>query len=259
VSTSTLSRQVLRPSETADSLAADSRRTRTLQTALVALVIVVGAGFAIVSVVDRDAYARLIAEDGPAEYASAALWLAAAATAGATLVVLARRRRTATPLTWLVYGLGILFFVASGGEEISWGQRLIGYGGPDRLVEINKQGETNLHNIGSISLYANAFLLLTLVAFLLVPFAVRRNARLRGLIARHDLPLVPPAATRVFLVVVAVWVFVGLRFGTLGFSPFSAWGHYTQLDDELFELGAAYAFFAWSCLDLSRRLSASSP
>lgn len=37
------------------------------------------------------------------------------------------------------------FFVA--GEEISWGQRIFGWGTPEALDEINHQGETNVHNI----------------------------------------------------------------------------------------------------------------
>ena len=37
------------------------------------------------------------------------------------------------------------FFVA--GEEISWGQRVFGWGTPEALDAINHQGETNVHNI----------------------------------------------------------------------------------------------------------------
>jgi len=37
------------------------------------------------------------------------------------------------------------FFVA--GEEISWGQRIFGWGTPEALDAINHQGETNVHNI----------------------------------------------------------------------------------------------------------------
>jgi hypothetical protein len=44
----------------------------------------------------------------------------------------------------LLLALGA-FFVA--GEEISWGQRIFGWGTPATLDEINHQGETNIHNI----------------------------------------------------------------------------------------------------------------
>ena len=45
---------------------------------------------------------------------------------------------------WLViFGLGCVYFL---GEEISWGQHLFGWATPDSWMEINNQGETNLHN-----------------------------------------------------------------------------------------------------------------
>jgi hypothetical protein len=47
---------------------------------------------------------------------------------------------------WLYLLLAVgAFFVA--GEEISWGQRVFGWGTPEALDEINHQGETNVHNI----------------------------------------------------------------------------------------------------------------
>ena len=40
-----------------------------------------------------------------------------------------------------------LAFAWAAGEEISWGQHLLGLETPDWLIEINDQNETNLHNI----------------------------------------------------------------------------------------------------------------
>lgn len=51
--------------------------------------------------------------------------------------------------TWarvFLLGLGV-FFVICAGEEISWGQRIIGFDTPESLVEINTQDEFNVHNI----------------------------------------------------------------------------------------------------------------
>lgn len=42
--------------------------------------------------------------------------------------------------------LGLLFFFGSG-EEISWGQRLLNIETPEKLKEINAQGEITLHNL----------------------------------------------------------------------------------------------------------------
>jgi hypothetical protein len=48
-----------------------------------------------------------------------------------------------------------IFFVA--GEEVAWGQRLLGWETPEKLKAINYQNETTLHNIGpahQLSIYA---------------------------------------------------------------------------------------------------------
>jgi hypothetical protein len=47
----------------------------------------------------------------------------------------------------LVYlGLAALFFFGAG-EEISWGQRILGFQTPESLSEVNRQEEFNLHNL----------------------------------------------------------------------------------------------------------------
>ena len=49
----------------------------------------------------------------------------------------------------LVYlGLAALFFFGAG-EEISWGQRILGFGTPQSLSQVNRQQEFNLHNLRS--------------------------------------------------------------------------------------------------------------
>ncbi|PHR59826.1 MAG: hypothetical protein COA47_08545 [Robiginitomaculum sp.] len=52
----------------------------------------------------------------------------------------------------LFLGLALVsFFVA--GEELSWGQWVFYWGTPDILTEINRQQETNLHNIANPRVY----------------------------------------------------------------------------------------------------------
>ena len=46
----------------------------------------------------------------------------------------------------MVLAWALLMFVFMG-EEISWGQRILGFGTPEVLMEINHQQEFNLHNI----------------------------------------------------------------------------------------------------------------
>ncbi len=192
------------------------------------------------------AYERLIQEDGVVEQATALSFLAGAL---ATFVGFFRVR-THARVAKTVYALMTLFLIVCMGEEISWGQRIFGFASPEGLAALNKQGEANLHDIGSISVFENAFFLLTLVVFLLVPYLLRRTPGLRVWLHHHDLPRVHPRLARLFLVGLVTWVVIGSRFGTLGFHPFSLWGYYTQLDDEIFEFVAAFCFFAFALLDL---------
>jgi hypothetical protein len=49
----------------------------------------------------------------------------------------------------LVYlGLAVLFLFGAG-EEISWGQRILGFQTPESLSEVNRQEEFNLHNLSA--------------------------------------------------------------------------------------------------------------
>jgi hypothetical protein len=47
---------------------------------------------------------------------------------------------------WVYLGLAALFFFGAG-EEISWGQRILGFQTPASLTEVNKQEEFNFHNL----------------------------------------------------------------------------------------------------------------
>jgi hypothetical protein len=60
--------------------------------------------------------------------------------------------------------LGLFFFVCAG-EEISWGQRIFGFGTPHEIKAVNEQHEFNLHNLklqhvsplGLVSLFMKVF------------------------------------------------------------------------------------------------------
>ena len=82
-------------------------------------------------------------EDTPAE------WLQFLGYAGAflsCLVVLWRRRGNGLNVQWFFWLILALFCFYVAGEEISWTERLTGFG-IDSIRQINAQGETNLHNI----------------------------------------------------------------------------------------------------------------
>jgi hypothetical protein len=76
-------------------------------------------------------------EDGFFEYLTAILFL------GASIFMLLAAIKNRN---WWFIGLFLLLFVGAG-EEISWGQRLLGIDTPDNLKKMNVQGEITLHNL----------------------------------------------------------------------------------------------------------------
>jgi len=60
---------------------------------------------------------------------------------------LIRTGQHAVGVLYMVLALGAFF---AAGEEISWGQRIFGWGTPEELDAINHQGETNVHNIRTV-------------------------------------------------------------------------------------------------------------
>lgn len=149
---------------------------------------------------DVEIVATLIKEDGAVEWAGAfGLFV------GAMLYFLAfRERRRATdwnvPIkTWALLGFAVLFFVA-GGEEISWGQRVLGLATPEQLADLNVQRETNLHNLDALDdlvEFTRLFELLCAGLFVIVPVIVALHdpTRLR---LRPLLPLMPLSLAVVF-------------------------------------------------------------
>ena len=93
---------------------------------------------------DPDLYHQVVQEDGPVEWMT--FW--AFALAGIlSLVTLAREAWLAQPLRAIYLALFTLGALAVAMEEISWGQRLIGYQPPERFLAENFQQELNLHNL----------------------------------------------------------------------------------------------------------------
>ena len=90
---------------------------------------------------DPAAFHAFAQEDRPLEWASALLLLFAAGLIG-TRALSARDRLS----NFLGAGIGLALLVI-GMEEISWGQRLLGFATPEGLAEMNWQSEFNLHNV----------------------------------------------------------------------------------------------------------------
>ena len=85
-------------------------------------------------------------EDGVSEWWSVATYLAAALIAGVAARLL--HGLGYRNLVWTQLFLAALFLLGAM-EEVSWGQRLFGWGTPAILREVNVQRETTIHNLGS--------------------------------------------------------------------------------------------------------------
>jgi hypothetical protein len=95
-----------------------------------------------------DTYSRAVQEDQALEWAT--FW-AFAMAAAFYLVTAVRLRRAGLGVPWFTTGLA-LFCVFVAMEEISWGQRVLGYRPPDYFLEQNFQQELNVHNVFSTGL-----------------------------------------------------------------------------------------------------------
>ena len=141
----------------------------------------------VVSVIHRSfpvTYAYLVVEDGWIEQASFLCWF--------TIPFLLGWRAPAGRR------LGIIAFAIVGFvfamEEISWGQRLLGFQTPAAISAINDQDELNLHNIkifyGATNLW-KAMALGILGWTFLLPAMFRLFPKLRMLAVRLGVPMVP--------------------------------------------------------------------
>ena len=123
-------------------------RLSASQAVAIALIPVLLALSGVVAFPFRGLYAVLANEDGVVEWAQVGvlLVLIVAYAILARRLWQADRRGLAT-----FYALCSLAAVFIAGEEISWGQRILGFATPAELDAINAQGETNLHNIGLVT------------------------------------------------------------------------------------------------------------
>lgn len=106
-----------------------------------------------------------------------------------------RLRKQAKPLFLFMTCLFGLAFLFGAGEEISWGQRLIGIESPEFFQQYNAQGETNLHNtiindtkINKLVFGKGIGILLFLYLAVLIPL-YRKKPGIKRLVDRFAIPV----------------------------------------------------------------------
>ncbi len=102
--------------------------------------------FSFVMIVDAPLFQSLHREDGPVEYFGFLFLFLTSVTLLRTFYQQREKTRMSTIALLLLFGAGVVFLFAAG-EEISWGQRILGFKTPESLEQINDQNEFNLHNI----------------------------------------------------------------------------------------------------------------
>jgi hypothetical protein len=138
----------------------------------------------------RPAFGVLANEDGIAEWGQWFFLVGLVVIYARLAIALWQQKQR--PLA-LLYALAMVAVIFTAGEEISWGQRIFGWMTPGALEDINNQGETNIHNIGSILKIFN--LVIMIVAFVAALLPIVRwtswRARARSI---AGYALIPPAA-----------------------------------------------------------------
>jgi hypothetical protein len=91
-----------------------------------------------------------------------------------------------------------LVFLFGGGEEVSWGQRLLGLETPEALREMNVQGELTLHNLAwgdshiAHTIFGTGLAAITLLYLCVLPFLYRRVAWIARLTDAFTVPAPSP-------------------------------------------------------------------
>ena len=146
------------------------------------------AAFVALTIAYRPLYAALIEEDGIIESVQIGA-LVGLAIVGAAIAhrLLTRRRMVLGSLYFLAAAAAVFIF----GEEISWGQRILGWATPAELAVLNQQGETNIHNIGHTLRALNLVMMSVAFVAATLPMVWRLWARDRAREVDEYL-LVPP-------------------------------------------------------------------
>jgi hypothetical protein len=122
---------------------------------------------------DRPLYRAFVNEDALVEWVQFATLVALIPLGSAIAIRLWRRRERSFAIVFALAAVAAAFIA---GEEISWGQRLLGWATPEELALLNNQGETNIHNIGEVLAFMNLGMFLVTVVAGVIPFVWRWGA-----------------------------------------------------------------------------------
>lgn len=148
--------------------------------------------------------------------------------------------------------LAVIFFIGFG-EEISWGQRILGWETPSSLNEINQQGETNLHNMwnletpGQILTVSRLFHIFSFAFCLAIPLLKKFSPKAHGLFKKYRIPIVPIGIGALFLTNYIVLLSAFNYLENYPIRVFSA-------INEMKECNWAFIYVAFGCVEFRQSL-----
>ena len=149
-----------------------------------------------------DAYGAAMQEDRIIE------WLTVFVFAAAGVIILRRALRERRVFD----GLVALFLLFVAGEEMSWGQRVLGLTPPAVFLEHNTQQELNVHNFAGLFGGPKEPFTLVLIGFAIVMPLVALIPRGRALLARIGATPPSPATIPWFLAAIVLFVWYPVSF-----------------------------------------------
>lgn len=156
------------------------------------------AGFSALSALNPDAYYLHVQEDQPLEWST--FW--GFMVAGGFFLRAAYLERLKRPLPWFFLGVAA-FCVVVAMEEISWGQRVLGYSPPRYFLEKNWQQEFNIHNVIPTRLRQQLVVGILATYGLLLPL-MERIPRTRRLLSTLGITAPPAALAPIFAALIAL-------------------------------------------------------
>ncbi len=131
----------------------------------------------------------------------------------------------------VTFVLGLLLFIAAG-EEISWGQRILGIQSSEYFLKNNAQGETNIHNLVVNGVKINKLVFSTIliavlgIYLVIIPIFYKTNKAVKNFMDKSGVPI-----PRLYQIISFLMVF-----GISGLLKHDR-------NPELLECGAAALFF----------------
>ena len=107
----------------------------------------VGAALVAATALHRPLFRFLAKEDRVLEWAQFVALVLAAVVIAKVALHLRREGRLGLAVVWALFAVGCIVIA---GEEIAWGQRLLGLETPEALDEVNHQGQITAHNIRAV-------------------------------------------------------------------------------------------------------------